>query len=300
MWLPIVIFSQFANAVALFLDKFLLTKKMPRPAVITFWTSVGNLLALVLVFWDFTWFPGWYVLILSLISGALFTIALQFFYLAMKKGEASHVGPLVGAVVPVVTFIISYYWLNERLQVMQLMAIGLLVLGALLLSLETTKKKFGWHIGMLWAVIAGILFATSYVLLRGIYLEVSFSTGFVWSRLGAFFVALPLLLLPGMWQDLFPKNFSGQKQFGSLMILAINKICAALYFLGMNFAISLTSATIVNALAGLQYAILFVLILLVSKFSPRFLREHFTPAEIVRQILALFLLMLGLGILIIK
>jgi len=301
MWLPIVIISQFANAIALFLDKFLLTKKFPRPAVITFWTSVGNLLALVFVFWDFEMFPGWKIMILSLIAGAVFTIGLQFLYLGIKEGEVSHITPLTGAVVPVVTFIISYFWLGEMLAMGQLIGVLFLVFGALLISFEKSVRHNGLHIGMLWAVIAGVFFAVSFTLLRGVFMEVSFSTGFVWSRIGAFAAALPLLLLPGMLKDVFGGGTKKKRKDTSsgLLILAINKFFAAIYFIGMNYAIALVSATLVNALAGLQYAILFLIIFVSTKLFPRFMKEKFTRGEIVQQVLAIVLIMIGLGLIII-
>ena len=163
LWFWIVIVSQFANAGAQLLDKFLLTKKFPRASVLTFWTAVGNLLGVVFVFWNFNFFPGWYLLAISILSGVAFTVALQFFYIAMKSGEASHVAPLVGGAVPIFTFAVSYFWLAERLTSFQMMAVVLLVAGALLISFEKSRQHNGLHIGMLYAVIAGAFFALSYV-----------------------------------------------------------------------------------------------------------------------------------------
>jgi len=298
LWLWIVLVAQFAQAGALFLDKLLLTKSFPRPAVLTFWTAIANLLGVVFVFGDFQFFPGWKILILSLISGITFTIALQFLYMGLKKGEATHITPLVGAVVPVASFILSYFWLHEVLSLNQTVAVVFLVLGALVISSETTKKRTGWHIGMLWAIFAGLFFAVSYVLARGVFIETSFSTGFVWARVGSALAALPILLMPGIWQDLFAKKKKKEKT-SAFGILAINKGLAALYFVGMNYAISLTSATIVNALAGLQYALLFLLILIVTKYWPKTLKEYFTKKEIIQEIFAILLIIVGLGFLVI-
>ncbi len=299
LWFWIVIVSQFANAGAQLLDKFLLTKKFPRASVLTFWTAVGNLLGVVFVFWNFNFFPGWYLLAISILSGVAFTVALQFFYIAMKSGEASHVAPLVGGAVPIFTFAVSYFWLAERLTSFQMMAVVLLVAGALLISFEKSRQHNGLHIGMLYAVIAGAFFALSYVMMRRVFLEESFSTGFVWARLGSFAAALPILLSRPARNIIFAKSEKQKEKAKSgLGILALNKSMAAVYFIGMNYAISLESATLVNALAGLQYAILFILIFVFTKKLPQFFREQFTKAEIIQQIIALALIVGGLALLV--
>ncbi len=296
LWFWIVFASQFANAGAQILDKFLLTKKFPRVSVLTFWTAVWNLLGVVFIFWDFILFPGWGPLLLALLSGVCFTVALQFLYSAFKTGEASHMGPLVGGVVPIVSFIASYFWLNERLTQNQLLAIALLVAGTLLISFEKSRKHNGWHIGMLWAVIAGVFFGLSYVLVRLVFLETTFSTGFVWARVGGFLAALPLLLSISVRNDIFVKTKEEKEKLQSgLLILAINKTLAVVYFLGMNYALSLASATVVNALAGLQYAIMFILIFIFTKTIPQFFKEQFTKSEIVLQVAAILLIILGLS-----
>jgi len=295
LWLWIVLLSQFCNAGAQLLDKFLLTKKFPRPGVLTFWTAVGNLLGVVFVFWQFNFQPSWSVLIWSLVAGAAFTVALQFLYMGLKTGEASHIAPLVGGVVPVASFVLSYFALGERLTVTQAVAVGLLVLGALLISSEKSRRHSGIHIGMLWAVLAGVFFAVSYVVARYTYLQDTFSTGFVIARLGSYIAALPLLLFPAIRRLIFVRDKeAAQKEKSGLMILAVNKVLAAIYFIGMNYAISLTSATLVNALAGLQYAILFVLIYILSSGHPKFFHEQFTRREIIQEIVALVVIFVGL------
>jgi drug/metabolite transporter (DMT)-like permease len=298
-WFFIVIAAQFANAGAQLLDKFLLAKKFPRPSVLTFWTAVANLLGVVFIFWDFVLFPGWTLLILSICSGIAFTIALQFLYVGLKTGEASHIAPLVGGVVAISSFVISYFWLGERLTFYQQVAVILLVVGSLLISFEKSKKHNGWHIGMLWAIFSGVFFALSYVMSRAVFLETTFSTGFVWARIGSFAVVLPLLFSTSLRRALFAKSEKQkEKSRAGMIILAVNKVLAALYFVGMNYAISLASATIVNALAGLQYAILLIMIYVFTKKMPKFFREQFTARELVQEGLAIILIIAGLAFLV--
>ncbi len=298
MWLPIVIISQFANAFSLFLDKFILTKKFRHPAVLTFYTALASLIGIVFIFGDFNFNPGLKVVTWSLISGALFTLALHFLYMGMKTGEATHISPLSGSVIPVFTGIFSYFVFHEVLTWMQLVAVGLLVLGAFIISFEKSRKHNGWHIGMLYAVIAGMLFALSYSLIRGVYLEASFATGFVWARFGTAGAALCFLLHPAVRKEIFHPKKTKKGEKSNWSILIVNKGLAAVYFIGMNFAISLASATLVNAMAGLQYVLLFLITAGSTWLFPKFEKEDFTRREVFMQISALILIGIGLGFLI--
>lgn len=301
LWLWIVIIAQLFNAGALLLDKFLLTKRFPHPGFLTFWTATWNLLGVVFIFWNFNFAASHRTLILALLSGIVFTIALQFFYMGVKKGEASHIAPLTGGIVPLATCLFSYFWLAERLNYWQLLAVGLLVAGTLIISFEKSLKYHGWHIGMLWAIIAGGFFGLSYVLSRIVFMTDTFSTGFVWGRVGCFVAALPLLLIPVVRQGIFAKGEKKKKRLeSSLLILAGNKTLGGLAFVGLSFAISLTSATLVNALSGIQYVFVFLLIIFFTWKLPRFFKEKITRSELIQEILALLLIAAGLGLIVVK
>lgn len=299
LWFFIAVASQGANAVVQILDKFLLTKKFPRPAVLTFWTAMTSALGVVFALVDFNFFPGWRLLVLTLLSGAAFTVALQFFYMAFKEGEASHISPFVGGLVPVATFGLSWFLLSERLAINQQIAVALLVVGSLIMSFEKSRRHNGWHIGFLWGALAAIFFALSSVLVKIVFLEETFSTGFVWARVGGVLAALPFLLSPAVRAELFiGKKEQKTDLKNGLGLLFLNKGLAALAFVGLNFAISLASATLVNALAGVQFALLFILIFFLSKTHSKFFREQFTTAEIISQSAGLIFIGTGLAMIV--
>ncbi|MFH0987967.1 MAG: EamA family transporter [Parcubacteria group bacterium] len=300
LWAWIVIASQAFNAGAMLLDKFLLTKKIPSPAVLTFWTCLANLLGVVFVFWNFHFNPGTYLLILSLLSGASFTAGLWFYFLAMKRGEATHIGPMVGGVVPIVSFAMSYLWLGERLTATQNIAVLLLIVGIFIISFEKTAKHSGWHLGMLWAIFAGAFFAVSYVLIHVAYQSETFSTAFVWARVGCMAAALLLLFHAKTRRAIFTMDASQSSlDRSSVLILAVNKVMATLYFLGMNVAVYLASATLVNAFAGLQYVFLFFAMLVSTRFYPKFMKEYFSRWELATEIIALLFIAAGVGVMLI-
>ena len=68
----------------------------------------------------------------------------------------------------------------------------------------------------------------------------------------------------------------------------------------VQYAVALGSVSMVNALAGAQYAILIFLVALISKFFPNILKETFTSKEIVQKIVAVVIISIGLILLLIK
>ncbi len=294
LWLYLTLGAQFFNALAALLDKVLVTKRFPSPAVLTFWTAVANLLGLFFIFFDFNFYASGTVIFWAIISGVSFSVALYFFYSAIKKGEATHVAPFVGGLIPLFSILFSYFILQERLSGPEWFGVIFLVIGTFLISFEKSEKYNGWHKGLVWAILASICFSFFYVTGRFSYLQDSFSTGFVWARLGSFLVVLPLFFSEKFRKVLFSREKNKREVRKSFFLLAVNKASSAIYFVAINYAVSLSSATIVNALSGLQYVILFFMVALLTKFSPKRFTEKIYSSEFVLQIISLIFIGVGL------
>lgn len=71
----------------------------------------------------------------------------------------------------------------------------------------------------------------------------------------------------------------------------VNKVFGALGFLLVSFAISIApSVSLVSALQGVEYALIFLAALLVSKFRPAFLEEEITPLIVLEKTFAILLI----------
>jgi hypothetical protein len=70
-----------------------------------------------------------------------------------------------------------------------------------------------------------------------------------------------------------------------------------------NFAIALAPlafVAVINALAGVQYAFLFILTLIISTYFPRVIKEKITPAIVLQKLAAIAFILSGLAILALK
>jgi drug/metabolite transporter (DMT)-like permease len=291
-WLIIVLAGHFLNALAFLMDKFLLTKKIPSPFVYAFFIGVLGILALVLIPFGVV-VPSSAEIIRALVAGATFILALVFFFAGLKENEASRVIPLTGGFVPAFTFVLAYFFLAERLGQTEILAFAALVIGGVLITIE--RKGRGSAKGYVYAIIAALVFAVSFVITKQVFLEQAFISGFVWSRIGGFLMALSFLFIPSARHGILHQP--RQKNRGATVGLFITgQVAGALGFVLVNYAISLASVSLVNATQGAQYAFLLVMIIMLSKKFPKILLEKLSGSVLTQKIIAIILISLGIGL----
>ncbi|MDO8561190.1 MAG: hypothetical protein Q7R91_03165 [bacterium] len=298
-WLSITVVAYFFQSLAAILDKFLLTRRIQRPSTYVFWVGVLGLGALVLTPFGF-FVPANSVIVNAFVSGAAFTFALFFFYIAVQAGEASRVVPVIGAFTPVFVFVFSRNILGETLFKGELIAFLVLVIGSVLMAITHKKDGRGMNnrdfkiFGA--AILAAFLFGVTYVFEKAVFNETPFISGFIWTRLGGFLGALPFLFFSQTRSSIFETpRMADRVTFG---IFFINKLAGAAGFFLLSFAISIApSVSLVNALQGIQYAIIFAMALLLSRKRPDILSEEITPRIIFEKTLAIIFIASGIALL---
>jgi len=63
----------------------------------------------------------------------------------------------------------------------------------------------------------------------------------------------------------------------------------------IQYATALGSVTIVNALSGVQFAFLIVVIALLTKYDPKLSKEKFARGELRNELLAVLVIAIGLA-----
>lgn len=302
-WLLIITIAYLLNAIAAVVDKYLLSRNIPQPAVYAFFISFLGLVALVLAPFGFA-VPAIGQIIIALLSGLAFTFALLYLFKALKQNDASRITPFIGGWQPLFVFILALLFLGEQLSYAEVLAFFLLIAGTVLITIDFNKKKTGRacpprrRSGFGLALISAVLFAISYVLTKEVYTQQPFIAGFIWTRFGAFAGALLLLIPPANRRAIlasFKKPEQQQKKTGLLFIGG--QTAGALSFLLVNYAISLASVSLVNALQGLQYVFLLAIVFFLAKFHPKVLREKMTKPVIWQKVGAIVLVGAGLAIL---
>lgn len=293
-WFFIAILGYFLLALVVLLDKVILESSVPKPAVYTFY-STAFLLPLFCLF-PFTLkaidIP---TMLWGFASGLTFVASLWTMFISLKHGEASHLGPFIGAFITLSSFGFGSVILNESLSLYQQLGMFVLIVASFFLAREQTKKRSGFHIGYLWAILSGVLFGFSHVAAKFVYDIYPFVDGLMWTKGTAGVFGLFFLLHTGTRKALFAKpkkKLFGKKQ-SPLLLVFINKSASIVANLLIQYAIAVGSVTLVNALGGLQYGFLFLMILLTTKFWPKFLKEFFTKKELIFQSIGILLLITG-------
>ncbi len=293
-WVIITIIAYFLNAVAVVIDKFLLSKKIPNPAVYAFFIATLSLASVALVPFGFQLYSSLQISI-AIFTGLIFTFALLFMFKALSQNEASRITPFMGGLQPIFIFILALLFLGEVLELQQILAFTIIIVGTVLVSWQShssnnNKKAY------LYATIATLLFAISYTINKYVFTQQDFISGFVWTRVGSFLGALMLLLSAKNRRDIKTEIKKPKKSAGSLFLFG--QIAGALSFILINYAIAISpSVALVNSLQGLQYVFLLIIVFSLSWKFPTLLDEKFTPYIILKKIIATALIIGGLFIL---
>ena len=297
-WVLVALLGYFFNAISAVFDKYLLSDRIPTPAVYAFFVSLFSLFALGFIPFGFQ-FSDVRTTVILLFSGMLFVYGLVAFYQAVKQHEVSRVAPLVGTVVSLVAFLAIFLpgMSGEgSIGSWYLLALVLLIVGGLLISFDLPLRR-GEHIS--WFIfLAGILMGVSLLLLKEGYAHTNFQSGLVWSRLGMTLAGLSLLLIPLFREQIFAqfRGFSHRStraaSTGALFVL--NKITAGIATFLIAYAISHGSVSFVQALSGIQYVFILLMMLPLSLRYPDIFGEKLFFWDWVQKGVAVIIITLGL------
>ena len=294
-FLPISILAYALNAGSIVIDKILIRNILPNPLIYTFYINILSLLVIILI--PFGLNLNNQALFMGATSGILFVFAVYTLFKALKLGEASVVGPVVGALNPLFTLLFVTFFLNQILTSSQIMGFSVLLTGALLLTVNIWLKKLRLNKQLFWMVISGFFFSLAYISLKETFLSSNLITGIVVSRVAAGLFVLPLIGFPSFRKQIFVKRndqFSNKK---TLFLLILGQGMAATSGLLISIAISLASPALVNSLFGVQYLVILGVAIILARKHPQLLDESLTKGVLMQKLIGVGVLSLGVYLL---
>lgn len=298
LWILITTFSYLLLAITALVDKYLLSGP-PEPKSYVFYINVLGILVLALIpFVGFS-LPGSEQIILSFLVGGLTVLGGYCLYTALERFEASRVIPAIGGALPLFTLLISYFFSAGQVNIRppEFLAFLLLVSGSVLISREKGKAVSWASLNL--SFLAAFFFALSFVLVKGLYSQIGFWTTLILTRLGAFLVSLGFLFTREVRREVFQRKFSFKKETG--LIFLANQGLGAVALLLQNLAIILVPLSylaFINALEGIRYVFLLVLVIFVSTKFPRILKEEISKEILFQKTWAILVVMAGLAALV--
>lgn len=308
VWILLAVAAQFLNAIVSLLDKYIVTdtRVLPNPFVYAFYTSALSGASIAIFFLagipipveglSFpsiaeVSFPSLDIIAFSILAAYTFFYAIVSMFTALQKSDASDVVPVVGAVSAASSLGLGYLFLDDRLSPNVLTGMILLAAGTALAS------RFRFSLSVAFSSIhAGIFFGLHFIVLKWLFDITSFEDGFFWSRIGIVAFGLSLLLVPDYAAQIFHQTRATGKRAGALILTS--KILAGLAGILVLKATELGDVSIVQALGGLQYVLIFVFSLFLGPYGPNICSEGVcTQEELIQKAIFIFIIAFGFFVL---
>ena len=179
-----------------------------------------------------------------------------------------------------------------------LLSFVLLLAGGLLVTFNLPLQRVDIFRGIRNTFFASIFLISSLIMLKYIYDDEGFISGFIWSRAGLLIGGLSLLLVPKFRHEIILSLHGMRTTTPTVTTMGIwflvNKTAGSLGNTLVQYALSIGSLVVVQVLSSVQFAFVFLLIAPLSMRFPKLFHEKFTLSNWIQKGLALILI--GIGI----
>jgi len=295
MWLLFAFSGPVLWAASTHIDKYLVEKyfKHSDTAVLMVFTAFIGLLML-----PFIWFYKPQTLAIApasiavmMVSGILYMGAMLFYLRAIQSAEASVVAPLFQAST-IFTFILAYLLLGETLSLVNAGGVALIILGALLLSFDSSFKFRKFKLRLLLLMLAAtFVLALSSVIFKYFAVRDEFWSTTFWTYAGEALFGVGILLVPK-----YLKQFMTLLKTNTAPLLAVNGANELINLgggLGVRFASLLAPVALVSAVSSTTTLFVFGFGVLLTLFLPKLGREDLSRANLIQKGSAALLVALG-------
>jgi uncharacterized membrane protein len=295
MWLLYAFSGPLLWAVSTHIDKFLVDKyfRHSDTAVLMVFTALLGVIALPVI-----WFFDPKVLALSFVatgvmtlSGILYMGAMLFYLRAIQTEEASVVAPLFQAST-LFSFVLGILVLHELPRWPQLAGAGLVVAGAMGLSLDKKLhlKSFKPRLVLL-MLAATFVVALSNVLFKFFAVQDEFWSTTFWTFVGEGLFGAAILAMPKyrkQFMTLFRRNPGAV-----IGVNAANELINLGGGLGVRYATLLAPVALVSAISATTTFFVFLFAILLTLFFPKIGREELSARNVVQKAIGGLLIMAG-------
>jgi len=253
-----------------------------------FWLGAMSVFGVALIPFGYN-SPSFHVIWIAFLAGVAHLAGVFFYYMALKRGEASETLAVMGGFSPVATAAIGFALLSKQMSGGQLLGFALMASGGFIMfiSERLPLKKLLPPV----LLSAGLLGFVN-VLEKLVYDRTNFVSGYVWFTIGTFAGALALLA-PSSWRRQILAE-SGQDNFRSRFLYFVNRFISGVGSFLIFYAISLAHPAIVDAISGVRYVVIFLGGRLLTKLKTMWLKEQFEGWQFFTKAIATGLVVAGL------
>jgi drug/metabolite transporter (DMT)-like permease len=269
------IIAQGMIGLSLLWDKILLRKPATQNLIsYVFWMGAMSVFGAILAFFGFHR-PPVLIALLAFGSGALQLAGIYFYYLALKRGEASEALAVMGGFAPIATALIGWPLLGAPIGHHSIAGFALMVGGGFVMFLAE-RLDFRKLIGPV--LLASATYGLVNVTEKMAFQRVNFVTAYVFFTMGTFAGALFLLTRASWRRQIFQntgKSSSEEKGVSSRFWYFVNRFVNGVGSFLVYYAISLSNPAVVDAIGAVRYVVIFLGAFALTCWRPRWLREDF-------------------------
>lgn len=304
-WIIVAISAYLILATTNLLDKFLVESFLRNSRAYAFIACIMGLAVFAVSPWFLVW-PGYYLFIFNLFNGAIFAVALWFLYEALYRGEASRILVLIGGLTPVFSLFFSITLFGEKFSDNQWLGMAVLLIGIFTIAFLPAPRSYLSRVlsklklsqaatksGVRLAVGSALAYSLYFISTKQAYVDQPFMSAFIWNRLGAAIFVLLFLISKSDRQAII-ETLRRPSPNRNKFLVFLNQGLGSLGFLLQNYAVSLGSVVLVNALQGIQYVFLLVISAGLALLAPKLLKETFSWRIIIQKAFAVILITIGL------
>lgn len=310
-WFLFAVSAYFLLAIVNLTDKFLIDNVLKSSKTYSFLVcSLGSLI-FVISPWFLSW-PGLYIFLANMATGALFAFSLYFLFKALSHGEAARTVIIIGGLISVFSTTGSLL-IGQSFYFQQILGILFLLLGIFLIAFLPDRHSFWEKIWKslninkkekisLWLIfLSSIFYSSFFISTKIVYAQQDFWSGFIWVRLGALVTVLFFLLDKESRLEIFDNLGLGRKKKKNksknknknIFLFLFNQGLGSLAFILQNYAIFLGPVAIINSLQGVQYALMLFFAFFLGFFFKEY-KERFSWRIFFQKMLAVALTSFGL------
>lgn len=226
-----------------------------------------------------------------IISGMVAIFGLIPYFYALRRDDASLVVPIF-QLVPVFNYIYARIFLGEVLTAQQMFAGGLVILGAIGVSLRFSNRRIRIKgKTLLLMLLSSMLMSLTNFLFKKVGIEESFWTTTFWAYVGYSVAAVALFFGIRSYREQFVLVF---KKFPNLV--GVNLLNEGLNIVAITlftYASLLGPLALVSLVNGFQPLFVVLIGLIITIRFPNVLQENISRSEVVQKVIAIMVMLVG-------
>ncbi len=300
MTFPIIltIIASFIWAITTHIDKYLLYNLKNNTSnintVLVFSTLIAGISfsPIWLIISNFQVKIGLIPLIIIFLSSIIYIAGNYLYFRALEDGDPTIVAVMF-QLIPVFSYILSFILFKEALSSNQIIGSILIILSAILISLEFTKTKNNNKLmTLLLMTLSSISYAIYFICFDLAVRTSNYNAAAFWFQIGLFLIGIVLFCFKQFKSPFIKMIKENGKKFIGLNIT--NEIVNIIANLLVNFANLTIPLAIANTLNGAQGAFVFLIGIIGHLIFPKIFTEKFDKKTIIQKILCIILGIIGL------